>query len=175
LTTEQIGAQLSLTVDRVTIKGSLHDREMAALAIRQARGDLIEAIFLIRASRTTLPRFGYPTPIETSEMLVRRRSSSSGATLRSSAGALGRWPGGIGTTRPCGAPWPISARCRSRHFSSFMRKKDPFSPQPPSKIRWETYLCFKRLLFRRQDNCGKVELTSTSGNDRYPYFNHIPR
>jgi hypothetical protein len=68
-----------------------------------------------------------------------------------------------------------SARSRSRLFLRFMRKKDPFSSSPPSKIRWETYLSFKRLLFRRQDNCGKVELTSTSGNDRYPYFNHIPR
>jgi alpha-D-ribose 1-methylphosphonate 5-triphosphate synthase subunit PhnI len=37
---------------------------------------LIEAIFLIRASRTTLPRFGYSTPIETSHMLVRRRISA---------------------------------------------------------------------------------------------------
>jgi alpha-D-ribose 1-methylphosphonate 5-triphosphate synthase subunit PhnI len=76
LTPEQIGAQLSLAVDRVMTEGSLYDREMAALAIRQARGDLIEAIFLIRASRTTLPRFGYSTPIETSKMLVRRRISA---------------------------------------------------------------------------------------------------
>ena len=40
-------------------EGSLYDRELAALAIKQARGDLIEAIFLVRAYRTTLPRFGY--------------------------------------------------------------------------------------------------------------------
>jgi alpha-D-ribose 1-methylphosphonate 5-triphosphate synthase subunit PhnI len=76
LTTEQISEQLTLAVDRVMTEGSLYDREMAALAIRQARGDLIEAIFLIRASRTTLPRFGYSTPIETSQMLVRRRISA---------------------------------------------------------------------------------------------------
>jgi alpha-D-ribose 1-methylphosphonate 5-triphosphate synthase subunit PhnI len=76
LTTAQISEQLSLAVDRVMTEGSLYDREMAALAIRQARGDLIEAIFLIRASRTTLPRFGYSTPIETSRMLVRRRISA---------------------------------------------------------------------------------------------------
>ncbi|WP_119387763.1 carbon-phosphorus lyase complex subunit PhnI [Taklimakanibacter lacteus] len=76
ITVEQIGGQLSLAVDRVMTEGSLYDRELAAIAIRQARGDLIEAIFLIRASRTTLPRFGYSTPIETSEMLVRRRISA---------------------------------------------------------------------------------------------------
>ena len=48
---------LGLAVDRVMSEGSLYDRELAALAIKQARGDLIEAIFLLRAFRATLPRF----------------------------------------------------------------------------------------------------------------------
>lgn len=76
ITPEQIGEQLTLAVDRVMTEGSLYDRELAALAIKQARGDLIEAIFLIRASRTTLARFGYSAPIETSDMLIRRRISA---------------------------------------------------------------------------------------------------
>ncbi len=76
LTLGQITGQLTLAVDRVMTEGSLFDRELAALAIKQSRGDLIEAIFLIRASRTTLPRFGYSAPIATSEMLVRRRVSA---------------------------------------------------------------------------------------------------
>jgi alpha-D-ribose 1-methylphosphonate 5-triphosphate synthase subunit PhnI len=42
-------------------EGSLYDRELAALAIKQAQGDLIEAIFLLRAYRTTLPRFAAPS------------------------------------------------------------------------------------------------------------------
>src|SRR5262249_5749847 len=46
---EQISQQLALAVDRVMAEGSLYDRELAALAIKQARGDLIEAIFLLRA------------------------------------------------------------------------------------------------------------------------------
>jgi alpha-D-ribose 1-methylphosphonate 5-triphosphate synthase subunit PhnI len=49
LTLEQISQQLALAVNRVMSEGSLYDRELAALAIKQARGDLIEAIFLIRA------------------------------------------------------------------------------------------------------------------------------
>jgi alpha-D-ribose 1-methylphosphonate 5-triphosphate synthase subunit PhnI len=49
---------MSLAVDRVMAEGSLFDPDLAALAIKQARGDLIEAIFLLRAYRTTLPRFG---------------------------------------------------------------------------------------------------------------------
>ena len=55
---DQISEQLGLAVDRVMSEGSLYDRELAALAIKQARGDLIEAIFLVRAFRATLPRFG---------------------------------------------------------------------------------------------------------------------
>ncbi len=73
---DQIAQQLSLAVDRVMAEGSLYDTELAALAIKQARGDLIEAIFLIRAYRTTLPRFGYSEPVQTGRMAVRRRVSA---------------------------------------------------------------------------------------------------
>ncbi|MGL4635452.1 MAG: carbon-phosphorus lyase complex subunit PhnI [Beijerinckiaceae bacterium] len=72
----QISEQLTLAVDRVMAEGSLYDRELAALAIKQARGDLIEAIFLVRAYRTTLPRFGFTAPLETADMDVRRRISA---------------------------------------------------------------------------------------------------
>ena len=56
---DQIVEQLALAVDRVMAEASLYDRTLAALAVKQARGDMIEAIFLLRAYRTTLPRFGY--------------------------------------------------------------------------------------------------------------------
>jgi alpha-D-ribose 1-methylphosphonate 5-triphosphate synthase subunit PhnI len=73
---EQIDQQLGLAVDRVMTEGSCYDRALAALAIKQARGDLIEAIFLLRAYRTTLPRFGESEPIDTSRMMAERRISS---------------------------------------------------------------------------------------------------
>ena len=73
---DQISGQLGLAVDRVMSEGSLYDRELAALAIKQARGDLIEAIFLVRAFRATLPRLGATEPIDTGAMRVRRRVSS---------------------------------------------------------------------------------------------------
>ena len=76
LSLTQIDQQLGLAVDRVMIEGSLYDRELAALAIKQARGDLIEAIFLARAYRTTLPRFGVTQPIDTDGMAIRRRVSA---------------------------------------------------------------------------------------------------
>ncbi len=73
---DQIVEQLALGVDRVMAEGSLYDRELAALALRQARGDMIEAIFLVRAYRTTLSRFGYARPIETGAMHIERRISA---------------------------------------------------------------------------------------------------
>jgi alpha-D-ribose 1-methylphosphonate 5-triphosphate synthase subunit PhnI len=76
LTLAQISEQLALAVDRVMSEGSLYDRELAALAVKQARGDLIEAIFLIRAYRTTLPRFGTTEAIDTGAMDIRRRISA---------------------------------------------------------------------------------------------------
>jgi alpha-D-ribose 1-methylphosphonate 5-triphosphate synthase subunit PhnI len=57
-------------------EGSLYDPDLAALAIKQARGDLIEAVFLIRAYRTTLPRFGASHPVDTGEMACDRRISA---------------------------------------------------------------------------------------------------
>ena len=76
LSVRQIEEQLSLAVDRVMAEGACHDRGLAALAIKQARGDLIEAAFLLRAYRTTLPRFGASSPLDTGAMRVRRRVSA---------------------------------------------------------------------------------------------------
>jgi len=72
----QIREQLGLLVDRVMAEGSLYDPELAALALKQARGDAIEAAFLIRAYRTTLPRFGFTEPVDTDRMRVARRISA---------------------------------------------------------------------------------------------------
>ena len=72
----QIEQQLAGAVDRVMTEGSVFDRELAALAIKQAAGDLVEAVFLLRAYRTTLPRLAVSEPIETGTGLVRRRISA---------------------------------------------------------------------------------------------------
>ena len=76
LSVEQIRQQMRLAVARVMTEGSVYDEELAALAIKQAAGDLVEAIFLVRAYRTTLPRFGYTEPIDTEQMQIQRRISS---------------------------------------------------------------------------------------------------
>ncbi len=76
LSVEQIRHQLAFAVDRVIAEGSFYDLELAALAIKQTGGDLIEAIFLLRAYRTTLPRLAVSLPLDTSRMAIRRRISS---------------------------------------------------------------------------------------------------
>jgi len=76
LTLTQIREQMPLAVSRVMAEGSLYDPHLAALAIKQAAGDQIEAIFLLRAYRTTLARFGYTAPLDTGKMKLQRRISS---------------------------------------------------------------------------------------------------
>ena len=76
LSVTQIREQLKLAVDRVMTEGSVYDPELAALAIKQASGDLIEAIFLLRAYRATLPRLGTSVPLDTARMDLDRRISA---------------------------------------------------------------------------------------------------
>ena len=76
LSVSQIQEQLSMAVARVMTEGALYDPQLAALAIKQAAGDLQEAIFLLRAYRTTLPRFVNSVPMDTSAMQIERRISA---------------------------------------------------------------------------------------------------
>ena len=87
LSVKQIHEQLPLAVARVMTEGSIYDPELAALAIKQSAGDLVEAIFLLRAYRTTLSRFYRSEPIETTQMNVERRIS---ATFKDLPGGKGR-------------------------------------------------------------------------------------
>ena len=76
LSLAQIKQQMQLAVNRVMAEGSLYDPDLAALAIKQSWGDLVEAAFLLRAYRTTLPRLYYTQPLDTSQMHVHRRISA---------------------------------------------------------------------------------------------------
>ena len=76
LKVEQVEQQLGVAVDRVMAEGSVLDRRLAAMAILQAQGDLVEAIFLLRACRATFARFGRTCPLETNQMLALRRISA---------------------------------------------------------------------------------------------------
>ncbi len=76
LTVSQILSQQRALVDQAMGEGSLYAPELAALAVKQAEGDTMEAAFLLRAFRSTLPRIGDTLPADAGEMRVRRRVSS---------------------------------------------------------------------------------------------------
>ena len=76
LSVAQVREQMALAVARVMNEGSLYDPDLAALALKQAQGDAVEAAFLIRAWRTTLARVGSALPIDTAAMAIRRRVSA---------------------------------------------------------------------------------------------------
>jgi alpha-D-ribose 1-methylphosphonate 5-triphosphate synthase subunit PhnI len=73
---DQIGNHLALALARVMAEGGLYDTGLAALAIKQAEGDLLEAAFLVRAYRSTLPRLGYSYAVSGRDLFVLRRISS---------------------------------------------------------------------------------------------------
>ncbi|MCM2442942.1 carbon-phosphorus lyase complex subunit PhnI [Agrobacterium vitis] len=83
LTVAQIREQMRGAVDRVMTEGALYDRDLAALALKQAQGDLSEATFLLRAHRATLRRMGHCEPLEFTDICLDRHIS---ATTKELAG-----------------------------------------------------------------------------------------
>lgn len=73
---EQVRDQLGVLVSRVMAEGSLYDPDLAAKAVLQAQGDVLEAITLIRSYRTTLPRFGTTLALDTAGLPSERRVSA---------------------------------------------------------------------------------------------------
>jgi alpha-D-ribose 1-methylphosphonate 5-triphosphate synthase subunit PhnI len=76
LAIDQIRDQLRLLVDRVCGEGGLYDPRLAALAVKQAQGDPLEAAFLLRAHRSNLPRLGATQPHRGAGMRLLRRISA---------------------------------------------------------------------------------------------------
>lgn len=76
LTVDDLRHQLRLLVDRVMAEGGLHDPSLAALAVKQACGDPLEAAFILRAHRSTLPRLGATAPHDGSDLRLIRRVSA---------------------------------------------------------------------------------------------------
>ena len=155
LTIPQIREQMRLAVNRVMAEGSLYDPDLAALAIKQARGDLIEAVFLIRAYRTTLPRFAGSSPVDTGAMAVDRRIS---ATFKDLPGgqvlgptfdythrlldfALMAEGAAVDTQTPLGEEGGGERETRVPHVTSFLNrdglieKADPSDATPPDLTR----------------------------------------
>jgi alpha-D-ribose 1-methylphosphonate 5-triphosphate synthase subunit PhnI len=70
---DQVTERLNLAVDRVMGEAGLWAPRLAALALRQAEGDLIEAAHLLRAYRSTRTRLARPVPVHADELEILRR------------------------------------------------------------------------------------------------------
>ena len=73
----QLQAQFRLAIDKIMGEGSFYAPEYGALALKQVEGDVLEAAFIMRAFRATLSRKYYSDVIDTRNMIVQRRISSS--------------------------------------------------------------------------------------------------
>ncbi len=68
--------QLRLLHSRVISEGGVYHPRLASLAIKQAQGDTLEAAFILRAYRSTVPRLTETAALDTANMRITRRISS---------------------------------------------------------------------------------------------------
>ena len=73
---ETIKEKMSLLVDKVMSEAGLYAKDYAALALKQCEGSTEEAVFLLRAYRSTLKRTYYTKVVDTRKMRINRRISS---------------------------------------------------------------------------------------------------
>lgn len=74
--TDEIEGTFPELVDQVMGEASLYAPRLAALALKQAQGSPDEAVFLLRAYRSTLERPYVSRPVDTAQMRVARRVSA---------------------------------------------------------------------------------------------------
>ena len=74
--TDEIEGTFPELVDQVMGEASLYAPRLAALALKQAQGSPDEAVFLLRAFRSTLERPYVSRPVDTAQMRVARRVSA---------------------------------------------------------------------------------------------------
>lgn len=73
---EAIENKMGLLVDRVMSEAGFYCKRYAALALKQSEGAVEEAVFLLRAYRSTLTRNYYTNVVDTNDMRVVRRISA---------------------------------------------------------------------------------------------------
>lgn len=76
LTVQVLVDHMGLLVDKIMAEAGFYSREYAALALKQCEGSVEEAVFLLRAYRSTLSRDHYSLPVDTGDMRLIRRISA---------------------------------------------------------------------------------------------------
>ncbi|MDQ3411623.1 MAG: carbon-phosphorus lyase complex subunit PhnI [Chloroflexota bacterium] len=127
----QVRNQFRAAVDQIMGEGGLYAPDLAALALRQAEGDMAEAAFMLRAYRSTLPRLGYAHPVRGDEMEVVRRISSAFRDI----------PGGqlLGRTRDYTQRLLDLDRQTANAFVAPERSENGHAPAPNGAGSWSGY------------------------------------
>lgn len=73
----EIESSMRGLIDIVMSESSLYSKRLASIAIKQSEGNIEEAVFLLRAYRSTLERKYYTNTVDTSEGFTKRRISAS--------------------------------------------------------------------------------------------------
>ena len=73
---EAIKNRMGLLIDRIMSEAGFYAPDYAALALKQSEGSVEEAVFLLRAYRSTLSRSFYSKVISTENMTISRRISA---------------------------------------------------------------------------------------------------
>ena len=73
---ESVTEKFGLLIDKVMSEAGLYAKSYAALALKQCEGSTEEAVFLLRAYRSTLKRSHYTAPVNTDNMRIIRRISA---------------------------------------------------------------------------------------------------
>lgn len=71
-----IKENMGLLIDKIMSEAGFYSRDYAALALKQCEGSVEEAVFLLRAYRSTLPRNYYSNTVDTGDMRLIRRISA---------------------------------------------------------------------------------------------------
>ncbi len=76
LEVQTILTDMPLLIDKVMSEAGMYAPEYAALALKQSKGSVEEAVFLLRAYRSTLKRDYYSLPADCKDMRIMRRISA---------------------------------------------------------------------------------------------------
>lgn len=76
ISVSSIKENMGLLIDKIMSEAGFYSREYASLALKQCEGSVEEAVFLLRAYRSTLPRNYYSNPVKMEEMRLIRRISA---------------------------------------------------------------------------------------------------
>ena len=76
LEADDIQAGMSSLIEQVMSEASIYAPDLAALAIKQASGSPEEAVFILRAYRSTVPRLHTTRTLSTRELIIERRISA---------------------------------------------------------------------------------------------------